>query len=105
MPGKLELTWFGKENRINVEPRILIERKEFSNIAKYSPINSKKTLSRSHDLILVYAKNKTPDFELNKLPRTAEANKRYKNPDNDPRVIWKSGDLSVGPRVEANVAE
>lgn len=49
----------------------------------YSPINLKKTLSRCHDLILAYAKEKTSDFELNKLPRTAEANARYKNPDND----------------------
>lgn len=71
----------------------------------YSPINLKKTLSRCHDLILVYAKNKTPSFELNKLPRTAEANSRYKNPDNDPRGPWTSGDLSVGPRVEENVYE
>ena len=69
----------------------------------YSPINLKKTLSRCHDSILVYAKNNGTDFELNKLPRTAEANKRYKNPDNDPRGIWKTGDMSVGPRVESNV--
>lgn len=71
----------------------------------YSPINLKKTLSRCHDLILVYAKNKTADFELNKLPRTDAANSRYKNPDNDPRGAWTSGDLSVGPRVEENVYE
>ncbi len=71
----------------------------------FSPINLKKTLSRCHDLILVYAKNKTPNFELNKLPRTLEANSRYKNPDNDSRGPWTSGDLSVGPRVEENVYE
>lgn len=71
----------------------------------YSPINLKKTLSRSHDTILVYAKNKTQSFELNKLPRTAEANSRYKNPDNDPRGVWKPGDLSVGPIVESKVYE
>ena len=71
----------------------------------YSPINLKKTLSRSHDLILVYAKNKTASFELNKLPRTEEANQRYKNPDNDPRGVWTSGDLSVGPVVEEKVYE
>ena len=44
----------------------------------YAPINLKKTLSRSHDVILVYSKN-SDGFQLNKLPRTAEANKRYKN--------------------------
>ncbi len=71
----------------------------------YSPINLKKTLSRSHDLILVYAKNKTPEFELNKLPRSEEANSRYKNPDNDPRGVWTSGDISVGPVVAEKVYE
>lgn len=66
----------------------------------YAPVNLKKTLSRSHDVILVYAKNKTDGYELNRLPRTAEANDRYKNPDNDPRGVWKSSDCTVGPIVE-----
>ena len=71
----------------------------------YSPINLKKTLSRSHDLILVYAKNKSPEYELNKLPRTDEANSRYRNPDNDIRGAWASSDLSVGPIVADKVFE
>ena len=65
----------------------------------YAPINLKKTLSRSHDTILVYAKNKSDKYELNKLPRSADANDRYKNPDNDPRGVWKSSDCTVGPVV------
>lgn len=69
----------------------------------YAPINLKKTLSRSHDTILVYTKDRTENFELNKLPRTEDANDRYKNPDNDPRGKWKSSDLSVGPAVEKNI--
>ncbi|MDE5783713.1 MAG: site-specific DNA-methyltransferase [Prevotella sp.] len=69
----------------------------------YSPINLKKTLSRCHDTILVYAKERTDSFELNRLPRSAEANDRYKNPDNDSRGIWKAGDLSVGPAVQENI--
>ena len=32
MGNKLELTWLGKENEIKIEPRILIENKELSNI-------------------------------------------------------------------------
>lgn len=32
MSNKLELTWYGKEKEIKVEPRILIEDKEKSNI-------------------------------------------------------------------------
>lgn len=70
----------------------------------FSPINLKKTLSRSHDTILVYCKNPI-GFELNRLPRSEEANSRYKNPDNDPRGPWTSGDLSVGPAVERNIYE
>lgn len=71
----------------------------------YSPINLKKTISRSHDIILVYSKNLDDTFVLNKLPRSAEANSRYKNPDNDPRGVWKTSDLSVGPAVESNIYE
>lgn len=71
----------------------------------YAPVNLKKTLSRSHDILLVYAKNLSDKFELNKLPRTDEANSRYKNPDNDPRGVWKSVDMSVGPAVQENIYE
>ena len=71
----------------------------------YAPVNLKKTLSRSHDIILMYAKNLDPNFTLNKLPRSDEANARYKNPDNDPRGVWKSSDMSVGPAVESNIYE
>ncbi len=70
----------------------------------YAPINLKKTLSRSHDAILVYCKNPV-GFTLNKLPRSDEANARYKNPDNDPRGAWKNVDMSVGPAVESNIYE
>ena len=31
--NKLELTWYGKEQEISVEPRLLIERAELSNTA------------------------------------------------------------------------
>lgn len=70
----------------------------------YSPVNLKKHFSESHDYIICYAKN----MELcvcNGLPRSAEANDRYSNPDNDPRGDWKSSDLSVGPRVESKIYE
>ena len=65
----------------------------------------KKTFSRSHDAILVYAKNNSSEKELNKLQRDEAANSRYKNPDNDPRGPWSSSDLSVGPAVESNIYE
>ncbi|ELK21753.1 type III restriction modification system, DNA modification methylase [Anoxybacillus flavithermus TNO-09.006] len=61
---------------------------------KFSPSNDAKFISDSHDYILVYAKNKDL-WKRNLLPRTTESNSRYKNPDNDPRGPWTSGDLSV----------
>lgn len=70
----------------------------------YAPINLKKTLSRSHDTILVYAKN-IIGFELNKLPRSIAANSAYKNPDNDPRGPWQSDNFSVGPAIQAKIYE
>ena len=33
MVQKLELIWFGKENNIEVEPRILLENSELSNLS------------------------------------------------------------------------
>lgn len=61
---------------------------------KYSPQNDAKWLSDNHDYVLVYAKNKEL-WRPYLLPRSDEANARYKNPDNDPRGLWKSGDMSV----------
>lgn len=70
----------------------------------YSPVNLKKHFSESHDYILVYAKN--IEFAINHgIPRSAEANSRYQNIDNDPRGVWKSSDLSVGPAVPSNIYE
>ncbi len=55
---------------------------------KYSPQNDAKWLSDNHDHILIYAKNKDI-WRPNLLPRSEEMNKRYKNPDNDPKGAWK----------------
>lgn len=70
----------------------------------YSPVNLKKHFSESHDYIICYAKN-IEVLVCNGLPRSAEANDRYSNPDDDSRGVWKSSDLSVGPRVESKVYE
>ena len=71
----------------------------------YAPINLKKTLSRCHDTILVYAKYYDDNFTLNKLPRTILQDSLYKNPDNDPRGAWQSDNLTVGPVVEEKLYE
>ncbi len=60
---------------------------------KYSPQNDEKYFSDSHEHLVVYAKSKE-SFQIGLLPRTDEANARYKNPDNDPRGAWKSSDLT-----------
>lgn len=61
---------------------------------KFSPQNDAKWLSDSHDFILVYAKNKE-QWRPNLLPRTANMDSRYKNPDNDPRGSWTSSDFTA----------
>lgn len=69
---------------------------------KYSPQNDAKWLSDSHDFILVYAKDKL-NWSPNLLPRSDEMNQRYKNLDNDPRGLWKPGDVLVKTFSEAGV--
>ena len=64
---------FGRENFVST---VIWEK-------KFSPQNDTKWLSDSHDFILVYAKNKEI-WKPNLLPRTANMDSRYKNPDNDP---------------------
>lgn len=60
----------------------------------YSPKNDAKYISNSHDYVLMYAKS-AANFVIGRLERTAEANARYSNPDNDPRGVWKPSDMSV----------
>lgn len=61
---------------------------------KFSPQNDAKWLSDSHDFIMVYAKDKE-NWKPNLLPRTADMDERYSNPDNDPRGPWTSSDLTA----------
>ena len=60
----------------------------------FSPKNDARFVSNSHDYVLMYAKDIT-QFVIGRLPRTQEANARYSNPDNDPRGVWMSSDISV----------
>ncbi|MBA3068042.1 MAG: site-specific DNA-methyltransferase [Pseudomonadota bacterium] len=60
----------------------------------FSPKNTAQWFSEDHDYVLVYAKQKalwTPQL----LPQTEEMIARYKNPDNDSRGPWTSGDLQA----------
>ncbi|MFZ5760212.1 MAG: site-specific DNA-methyltransferase [Thermodesulfobacteriota bacterium] len=60
----------------------------------YAPKNSARHFSEDHDFIVVYAKN-GETWRPHPVPRSAEADQRYKNPDNDPRGVWKSDNLTA----------
>ncbi|MFN8283650.1 MAG: site-specific DNA-methyltransferase [Chitinophagales bacterium] len=75
---------FGEENFV---ANIIWEK-------KFAPSNDAKWFSDNHDHILIYSKNKE-FFRPNLLERNEEALKRYKNPDNDTRGVWVSGDMTV----------
>ena len=60
----------------------------------YSPKSSAKYFSENHDFVVAYAKRKSL-FKRKLLPRTKEADARYRNRDKDPRGPWKPSDLSA----------
>ncbi|MDR1958826.1 MAG: site-specific DNA-methyltransferase [Planctomycetaceae bacterium] len=60
----------------------------------FSPKNDARFVSNSHDFVFMYAKT-LAEFSIGRLQRTEEANARYLNPDNDPRGVWMSSDISV----------
>jgi adenine-specific DNA-methyltransferase len=72
---------FGEENFVacviwqhSIQPKGYVER-----------------FSLHHNYILIY--QKSASFELLGIPRTAEHNKNYSNPDNDPNGPWRPGDV------------
>jgi adenine-specific DNA-methyltransferase len=60
---------------------------------KYSPQNDAEFFSAMHDHIIVYAKDST-HWKRNLMPRTDKQDSAYKNPDGDPRGVWKASDLT-----------
>ncbi len=85
---------FGEENFV---ASVIWER-------AYSPVNLKKHFSENHDYVICFAKSIESAINFG-IKRSEEANARYSNPDNDPRGVWKSSDLSVGPAIEKNIYE
>lgn len=53
----------------------------------YSTRNDSKGIVNEVEHILCYSKE--PDWQPNKLPRTAEMDSKYKNPDND-KTLWRT---------------
>jgi adenine-specific DNA-methyltransferase len=60
----------------------------------YTVKNSAKYLSKDHDTILVYARDKSK-WRRNRLPRSAVMDARYSNPDGDLRGPWKAKPLQA----------
>ena len=60
---------------------------------KFAPQNDDKYITPVHDYILVYAKTKE-NWSPKLQERTDAALDKFKNPDNDPRGVWTSGDMT-----------
>ncbi|MDP0500738.1 MAG: site-specific DNA-methyltransferase [Verrucomicrobiota bacterium JB022] len=60
----------------------------------FSPKNSAKYLSEDHDYIVLYSLN-AEKWRPNLIQRAESAISRYKNPDNDHRGPWTSGDIQA----------
>lgn len=91
---KITVEIFGENNFI---AQVVWER-------AFAPVNLKKHFSNSHDYIVCLAKS-VDKLICHGLTRSESANNRYSNPDNDPRGVWTSGDLSVGPAIESKIYE
>ena len=60
----------------------------------YAPKNSARHFSDDHEYIVVYAKDGTK-WKPNSLPRSLAQDSAYKNPDNDPRGVWRADGMSA----------
>ena len=69
---------------------------------RFSPNSTAQYISDSHDHVLLYAKEKAR-WQRKLLPRDEKHNQGYKNPDNDPRGPWTSGDMSARNSYSAGI--
>ena len=60
----------------------------------YAPKSSARHFSVDHDYILIFGKN-AEIWVPNPMPRSESQDKIYKNPDNDPRGLWRPDNLSA----------
>jgi adenine-specific DNA-methyltransferase len=60
---------------------------------KFSPQNDAKWFSDNHDYLIVYSKNKEIWRPI--LLKRNGSESRFSNPDNDPRGVWASSDMTV----------
>lgn len=69
----------------------------------YTPKSNGRGISTDHDYLLVYAKDASVWLNegWNFLPRSAEQEGRFRNPDDDPRGPWRTYPLDVRTENEA----
>ena len=87
--------WISIDDREGSYLRVICDeifgRQNFvSNISwqrNYSVKGDSKGIVTSAEHILVYSKR--DNWQPKKMPRTAEMDKKYKNPDNDPKGLWR----------------
>jgi adenine-specific DNA-methyltransferase len=60
----------------------------------YAPKSSARYVSEDHDYILMFARD-TERLDLGMLPRTAEQDAVFTNPDDDPRGRWRPNNLAA----------
>ncbi|MCB0713491.1 MAG: site-specific DNA-methyltransferase [Ignavibacteriae bacterium] len=70
---------------------------------RYTRSNNTVDITNVVESIVVYSKS--PSFEVNLLPRTADADARYSNPDNDHRGPWKGASFlnPLSPQKRPNL--
>src|SRR5690554_3591170 len=85
---------FGEDNFVAC---IVWQKRYVSNVTA-------KWMSDMHDYILVYAKDKSL-ISFSSWERSTEQQAAYKNPDNDPRGVWRAQDLSASKPYMAGIYE
>lgn len=91
--------WVHVDDRQLADCRVLMDkvcgRSNFvSTVVVQKPArNDSRHFTVSHDYLLVFAKDAST-WQPNPLPRTAESEPSFRNPDNDPRGPWRTADLS-----------
>lgn len=92
------------ENLRKVCDEIFGEHNFVSNLIwekKFSPQNDDKYITSVHDHIVLYAKHKD-NWRPKLQERTGEALTKFKNPDNDPRGVWTSGDMTSKTKAQGH---
>ena len=83
---------FGEKNFVST---IVWQKRYVANVTA-------QNISDMHDFIHVYARD-YQSFSANKWPLSEEQLKAYKNPDNDPRGLWRAQDLSASKPYQAGL--